>query len=156
MVWGLFIDLEFPYAQFVTKTACAADISPIVWEVVRNLECCGLKVIAITCDGASASWKFLKMHKSSKPTTGDKSSKPAMGDKSSKPATGDKSSKPAMGDKSSKSSKSDRSMPLYKTTNPYSQDKRPIYFMSDVPHLIKELLVTFIWSWKYEEALGEF
>jgi len=52
MVQGLFIDLEFPYAQFVTKTTYAADI---VWEVVRNLECCGLKVIAITCDGASAS-----------------------------------------------------------------------------------------------------
>jgi len=41
MVQGLFIDLEFPYAQFVTKTTYAADI---VWEVVRNLECCGLKV----------------------------------------------------------------------------------------------------------------
>ena len=30
MVRGLFIDLEFPYAQFATKTACAADIFPIV------------------------------------------------------------------------------------------------------------------------------
>ena len=55
MMQGLFIDFEFPYAQFVTKTAFAADISPIVLKMVRNLECCGLKVIAITCDGASAS-----------------------------------------------------------------------------------------------------
>ena len=70
------------FSQLYAKTACAADIFPIVWEVVRNLECCGLKVIAITCDGASANRKFFKMHKSSKPATGDKSSKPAMGDKS--------------------------------------------------------------------------
>ena len=99
MVRGVFIDLEFPYAQFATKTTCAANIFPIVWEVVRNLECCGLKVIAITCDGASANRKFFKMHKSKM------------------------SNKADAGDKSRKSRKRATSMPIYKTTNPYSQDK---------------------------------
>ena len=32
-------------------------------DAIRNLEECGLKVMVITCDGASANRKFLKMHK---------------------------------------------------------------------------------------------
>ena len=55
---------------------------------------------------------------------------------SSKADTGDKSSSSDAGDKSRKSA---TSMPIYKTTNPYCQDKRPIYFISDVPQLIKTI-----------------
>ena len=59
---GIFTSLEFPYAQFATKGATADSLFPIVWEAVRNLEECGLKVMAITCDGASPNRKFIKMH----------------------------------------------------------------------------------------------
>lgn len=61
MVRGLFTSLEFPYAQFATKGATADLLFPIVWVAVRNLEESGLKVMAITCDGASPNQKFIKM-----------------------------------------------------------------------------------------------
>ena len=95
MVRGLFTSLEFPYAQFPTKGATADLLFPIVWEAVRNLEESGLKVMAITCDGASPNRKFIKMH-------------------ANKPGE-----------------------LVYKTLNPYSEDRREIVFFSDVPHLIK-------------------
>lgn len=95
MFRGLFIRLEFPYAQYATKTAIASEICLMAWEVVRNLECCGFKVIALSCDGASTNRRFFRMHGTSS------------------------------------------SNPLYKTTNPYSPEKRNLYFISDVPHLMK-------------------
>ena len=48
MARGIFTKLEFPYAQFPTRGVTADKLFPIVWEAVRNLEECGLK---ITCDG---------------------------------------------------------------------------------------------------------
>ena len=38
-------------------------LHPIVWEAVRRIECCGLNVLAFTCDGASPNRKFFQMHK---------------------------------------------------------------------------------------------
>ena len=96
MVRGLFTNLEYPYAQFTTTTASGVQLFSVVWDVVQSLEGCGLKVIALCCDGASPNRKFIKMHKSS------------QGDK-----------------------------PTYKTINPFSPEKRPIFFISDVPHLLK-------------------
>ena len=52
MVRGIFTKLEFPYAQFPTRGVTADKLFPIVWDAVRNLEECGLKVMVITCDGA--------------------------------------------------------------------------------------------------------
>ena len=66
----------------------------LVWGRACRLEVRGFKVIALTCDGASANRKFLKLHKSSKG-------------------------------------------PTYKTKNPYPNEDRPIFFISDPPHLIK-------------------
>ena len=60
----------------------------LVWGRVCRLEVCGFKVIALTCDCASANRKFLKLHKSSKGLT-------------------------------------------YKTKNPYPNEDRPIFFISD-------------------------
>ena len=50
MVHGIFSKLEFPYVRF----SCANDVVfPLVWECIKQLETCGLKVIATTADGAS-------------------------------------------------------------------------------------------------------
>ena len=95
MVRGIFTKLEFPYAQFPTRGVTADRLYPIIWDAVRNLEGCGLKVMVIVCDGASPN---RKMHKAA-----------------SKPQE-----------------------VVYKTLNPFSEeDKRDIFFISDVPHLIK-------------------
>jgi len=63
MVRGLFIRLRFPYAYYPTGGITADLLFPIAWEVVRNLECAGFKVISITGDGASQNRKFFRMHK---------------------------------------------------------------------------------------------
>ena len=62
MVRGIFSNLEFPYAQFPTGGASADVLYPMVWEAVSNLESSGFKVVAFSCDGASANRKFYKMH----------------------------------------------------------------------------------------------
>ena len=51
MVRGLFIKLEYPYAQYPTSTLSADTLFPLVWEkVIRNLEAVGFKVISLTGD----------------------------------------------------------------------------------------------------------
>ena len=97
MVRGIFSKFEFPYAHFPTKGATGEELFPIVWDGVRNLEESGLRVMVITCDGASPNRKFFQMHTTPK-------RKGAV---------------------------------TYKTRNPYSPDGSDVYFMSDVPHLIK-------------------
>ena len=109
MVRSLFTSFEFPYAQFATRTASAAEIALMAWDVVRNLESCDLKVIALSCDGASTNRCFFKMYSSSK-----------------------------------------KKLPAYKTRNPYSNDDRQIYFISDVPHLMKTVRN----SWSHSFAHG--
>lgn len=96
VVRGVFIRLTFPYAQYPTTDLSADLLFPIVWEVVRNLECVGFKVISLTSDKASVNRKFFRMNQS---------------------------------DSKSKN--------INKIRNPYSIDDRNIYFVSDVPHLIK-------------------
>ena len=94
MVRGLFSTLEFPYAHFATTGATAVQLYPIVWDVVKHLERCGLRVMALVCDGAATNRKFFGLHSSA----GDE---------------------------------------ICKTRNPYSEQDRDIYFMFDVPHLLK-------------------
>lgn len=60
MVRGVFIKLEFPLASFPTQDSCGHDIYWIVWEGIRRLEECGLKVILIVCDGAKSNRRFMK------------------------------------------------------------------------------------------------
>ena len=97
MVRGLFIPLNFAYAQYPTVSATADLLYPLVWDVVRSLECADFKVIGVTCDKASANRRFIQLHNIS-------GSKPAL---------------------------------VYKIKNPFSKDERFIFFISDVPHLIK-------------------
>lgn len=96
MVRGLFTSLEFPYIQFPVNSLSAESIYPLVWECINHLEMLGLKVLAITADGASCNRKFFRMHKSA-----------------------------------------EKAKLIYKTINVASGDRRPIFFFSDVPHLVK-------------------
>lgn len=96
VVRGVFIRMKFPYAQFATADLSADLLYPIVWEVIRSLECAGFKVISVTGDKASTNRTFFRMNQSK---TGRKT--------------------------------------VHKIENPYSKDQRFVYFLSDVPHLIK-------------------
>lgn len=66
LVRGLFIKLKFPYAQYPTTSLSADILYPIVWEVVKHLECAGFKVISLTGDKASINHTFFSMNKSKK------------------------------------------------------------------------------------------
>jgi hypothetical protein len=44
MVRGLFSKLEFPYVQFPCGTTSGGVVFPLVWECIKRLEACGLKV----------------------------------------------------------------------------------------------------------------
>ena len=46
MVRGIFIRLNFPYAQYPTHDLSGSVLFPIVWEVIRSLEIAGFKVTA--------------------------------------------------------------------------------------------------------------
>ena len=69
----------------------------ILWQTVELLEDVGLKVLFITCDGASQNRKFFELHPSAR----------------------------------------DDGEPVNATRNPFADDDRLIYFISDVPHLLK-------------------
>ena len=66
MVRGIFSDLILPLAHFSTDGISADELFPLVWEGVSQLESCGFKVVAFTCDGASANRKFFRMHRKGK------------------------------------------------------------------------------------------
>ena len=69
MVSGILSNLEFPYVSFPRSSVSGDQLYSLVWGCVRRLEACGFKVIALTCDGASANRKFLKLHKDSQGIT---------------------------------------------------------------------------------------
>ena len=55
--------LSFSLAIFPTEGAKCIQLFPIFWRAVAILEMrCFLKVIAVSCDGASANRKFFRMH----------------------------------------------------------------------------------------------
>ncbi len=66
MVRGLFIKLNFPFAQFATHNLSADQLFPLVWDAVQKLEAADLKVVAFVCDGASQNRKFFRMHSNEK------------------------------------------------------------------------------------------
>ena len=53
---------KFILANFATKDIQASQIFPLLWKALRRCELNSLKVIAVTCDGASANRKSSKMH----------------------------------------------------------------------------------------------
>lgn len=82
MVRGIFSKLKFPYAQFPTNGASADELCPLVWEAVSHLESAGLKVVALTCDGASTNRKFFRMNGSGKKKLVYKTANPYSNDPS--------------------------------------------------------------------------
>lgn len=66
MVRGLFTHLQFPYAQFPCTSVTGDLLFDPFWEAVSRLERCGLKVMALTCDGASTNRRLFKLHQAGK------------------------------------------------------------------------------------------
>ena len=52
MVRGLLFHLKCPYAHFATENTSGELMFPIIWEAIRQLESCGMKVLFVTADGA--------------------------------------------------------------------------------------------------------
>jgi hypothetical protein len=99
MVRGLTMKLNYPVAHFATANLTAEQLHPIVWGVIADLECIGLKIIIVTADGAAANRKFFRLHKDP-------------------------------------SGYNEANGVVYKARNIYAPE-REVYFVSDVPHLIK-------------------
>ena len=116
MVRDVFINLQFPYAQYPTFDLSADILYPLVWEVIRNLETVGFKVISLTGDKGSCNLKFFRLHK--------------------------------------KVNEFDSEV-TYKVPNPYTSEKRDIYFISDVPHLINCWSNSFCHNQARESIMGE-
>jgi len=68
MVRGLFFKFEFPLAHYPTRGCSGEMLYPIVWDAIKAVESAGLKVIAITADGASCNRRFFRMHSRSTET----------------------------------------------------------------------------------------
>ena len=62
MVRGLFQKLNYPYAQFSCANLSADLLFDPMWEAISRLERLGFKVLALTCDGASANRRLWKLH----------------------------------------------------------------------------------------------
>jgi len=61
-VRGLFTSFHFPYAQFPCHTVTGELLYEPFWECVSRPERYGLKVLGVTCDGASNNRRFFKLH----------------------------------------------------------------------------------------------
>jgi len=62
MVRGLFIRLQFPYAQFACSSVTGDQLFNPFWEAVMRLERCGFMVLVATADGASPNRTFMRIH----------------------------------------------------------------------------------------------
>ena len=62
MVRGVFTDIAFPYAQFPLASPSGSDLFPLIWKAIDRLECNDIKVLGLTCDGASVNRRMLKLH----------------------------------------------------------------------------------------------
>ena len=62
MVRGVFTDIALPYAQFPMAYPKGSDLFPLIWRAVDRLKCNDVKVLGVTCDGASINRRMLKLH----------------------------------------------------------------------------------------------
>jgi len=111
---GVATNLNFPYAQFITNGISGYQLYVILTEAVMRLEFLGLKVIALTSNGASPNRKLYKLLQGTTPKTKKKRKKCGQ-------PTNDKQS-PNL---------------TYNFRNPFTSDDRSVYLVSDVPHLLK-------------------
>ena len=61
LLHGVATNLNFPYAQFATNGISGYQLYAILTEAVMRLEFLGLKVIALTSNGASPNRKLYKL-----------------------------------------------------------------------------------------------
>ena len=69
MVRGLLSKLNFPYAQFAVANLSGDLMVDPVWEAISRLERQGIRVLALTCDGASANRRLWKLHSKGRDTS---------------------------------------------------------------------------------------
>ena len=101
MLYNLF---KFSPANFATDGISASQMFPLLWKAISICEKSSLKVIAVTCDGASPNRKLFRMHWH---LTQDDDMNPGTD-------------------------------VTYCTRNLFSgTENRFLYFISDVPHLLK-------------------
>lgn len=62
MVRGAVTSLIFPYAIFPVCSLKGYNLFPVLWEVIGRLTRHKFRILAITCDGASANRKMFRMH----------------------------------------------------------------------------------------------
>ena len=127
MVKGIFTRLEFLYAHFPCTSLTAEFLYPIVWDAIRH-EALGLKVLVLTCDGAGPNRKFFRLHKDR-----EEVQRKAQEEVRKEVQEGVQRKY----QEEVQEEVQQISSVVYKTPNPYSEEERWIYFISDVPHLIK-------------------
>ena len=69
MVRGWVSNLNFCYAQFACDTLSGDLLVDPVWETISRLERQGIRVLALTCDGASANRRLWKLHSKGRDTS---------------------------------------------------------------------------------------
>ena len=62
LVRGLTSKLNFPYAQFACANLSGDLLVDPIWESISRLERQGIKVLALTCDGASTNRRLWNLH----------------------------------------------------------------------------------------------
>ena len=63
MIRSIVNPLKFSLATFATTGATAAQLFPLIWKAIAICELtCNLKVMTVTCDGASTNRKLFSMH----------------------------------------------------------------------------------------------
>ena len=112
MVRGIASNLKFPLAAFATNGITADLLYGIMLKAVEIVELqAELKVMFITCDGASPNRRFFEMHRGA-----DEG-------------------------------------PVYRVNNDYALDEdRYLYFISDVPHLLKTIRNCFANSYSMKKS----
>ena len=58
----IYTDIAFPYAQFPIASPKGSDLFPLIWRAIDRLECNDIKVLGVTCDGASINRRLLKLY----------------------------------------------------------------------------------------------
>eukprot|EP00794_Sanderia_malayensis_P002699 gene2699-3120_t len=96
--------LKFSFANFATTNAKSTQLFPLFWKAVGILEDkCGVKVVGVTSDGASANRSMYRMHLHMTRVEDINADVDVV----------------------------------YRTRNVMAEEERYIYFLSDVPHLLK-------------------
>jgi len=69
MVRGLFNNLKFLYVQFPASSTKGTQLFPLLRKALARLSRLGLKVVTITCDGASDNRRMFSLHGTGKKLT---------------------------------------------------------------------------------------